>query len=116
MSFIPILFISVKNKQRIFRVLEKSQEVFNNRKRKISTSTLNKAMLPLIEKNPPPAVKGKYIKIKYITQLPTETPTFAFFCNHPRYIKVPYERFLINNLREQFNFTGVPIKIVFRKK
>jgi GTP-binding protein len=116
LNFVPVLFISVKNKQRIFHVIEKSQEVFHNRQRKIPTSALNKSILPLIEKNPPPAVKGKYIKIKYITQLPTQTPTFAFFCNHPRYIKVPYERFLINQLREHFNFTGVPIKVVFRNK
>jgi len=116
LNFVPVLFISVKNKQRIYKVVEISHEVFNNRKRKISTSALNRKILPLIEKNPPPAVKGKYIKIKYITQLPTETPTFAFFCNHPRYIKVPYERFLMNNLRTHFNFAGVPIKIVFRNK
>jgi GTP-binding protein len=116
LNFIPVLFISVLNKQRIFKVVEKSLEVYENRQRKISTSALNKALLPLIEKYPPPAVKGKYIKIKYITQLPTETPTFAFFCNHPQYIKVPYERYLMNQLREAFNFSGVPIKVIFRNK
>jgi GTPase len=116
LSFVPVLFISVLNKQRIFQVVEKAMEIYENRKRKIPTSALNKALLPLIEKYPPPAVKGKYIKIKYITQLPTETPTFAFFCNHPQYIQVPYERYLMNNIRDQFNFSGVPIKVIFRNK
>ncbi|MBR9998132.1 MAG: ribosome biogenesis GTPase Der [Cyclobacteriaceae bacterium] len=116
LSFVPILFISALNKQRIFQVVEKSMEIYENRQRKIPTSALNKALLPLIEKYPPPAVKGKYIKIKYITQLPTETPTFAFFCNHPQYIQVPYERYLMNNIREQFDFSGVPIKVIFRNK
>jgi GTP-binding protein len=116
LQFIPVLFISALNKLRIFKVVEKSMEVFENRQRKISTSSLNKALLPLIAKHPPPAVKGKYIKIKYITQLPTETPTFAFFCNHPQYIKPPYERFLMNQIRKQFNFIGVPVKVVFRNK
>lgn len=116
LDFVPVLFISVLNKQRIFKVVEKSLEVYESRRKKISTSALNKALLPLIEKYPPPAVKGKYIKIKYITQLPTETPTFAFFCNHPQYIKVPYERYLMNQIREQFNFTGVPINVIFRNK
>jgi GTP-binding protein len=116
LNFIPVLFISALNKQRIFKVIEKSMEVYENRRRKISTSALNKALLPVIEKYPPPAVKGKYIKIKYITQLPTETPTFAFFCNHPQYVKAPYERYLTNQLREHFNFSGVPVKMVFRNK
>ena len=116
LAFVPILFISVLNKQRIFQVVEKAMEIYENRKRKISTSALNKIMLPLIEKYPPPAVKGKYIKIKYVTQLPTETPAFAFFCNHPQYIQPPYERYLINKIRENFDFSGVPIKVVFRNK
>ncbi len=116
LSFVPVLFISAINKQRVFKVVETVTEVFENRKKKIPTSALNKALLPLIEKTPPPAIKGKYIKIKYITQLPTATPTFAFFCNFPRYIKPPYERFLINNLRDHFNFAGVPIKVIFRNK
>lgn len=116
LSFVPVLFISVLNKQRIFQVVEKALEIYENRRKKVSTSALNKALLPLIEKYPPPAVKGKYIKIKYITQLPTETPTFAFFCNHPQYIQVQYERYLINNIRQQFNFSGVPVKVIFRNK
>ncbi len=115
-NYIPILFISALHKQRIHKVVDKAMEVYDNRKRKISTAALNKTLLPLIEKNPPPAFRGKYIKIKYITQLPTQSPTFAFFCNHPGYIKVPYERFLVNKIREKFNFDGVPVKVVFRKK
>ncbi len=116
MSFVPVIYISAINKQRIFKVVEMALEVFENREQKISTSALNKVLLPVIEKKPPPAVKGKHIKIKYTTQLPTDTPIFAFFCNHPQYIKPPYERFLINILRDSFNFTGVPIKVVFRNK
>jgi GTP-binding protein len=116
LNYIPIIFISVLNKQRIFKVIEKSLEIYDNRKRKISTSELNKILLPVIERTPPPAFKGKYIKVKYITQLPTQSPTFAFFTNHPKYIKPPYERFLINTIRAHFNFSGVPVKVVFRNK
>jgi GTP-binding protein len=112
----PILFISAINKQRIHRVISEAMRVHNNRMKKVSTSSLNSYLLPLIEKNPPPSNKGKYIKIKYISQLPTFYPSFAFFCNHPQYIKEPYKRFLENRLREKFEFTGVPIKIFFRKK
>jgi GTP-binding protein len=113
---VPILFISAINKQRILKALQTSIEVFNNRKNKIPTSKLNKIMLEEIIKKPPPATKGKYIKIKYITQLPTHAPSFAFFCNLPQYIKEPYQRFLENKLRKHFNFSGVPLKIFFRKK
>lgn len=113
---VPIIFTSVKNKQRIFKALEKAMEVYENRKRKISTSKLNDVMLEVIQKNPPPATKGKWIKIKFITQLPTHSPTFAFFCNLPQYVKEPYKRFLENKLRENFNFQGVPLKIFMRKK
>ncbi len=115
-DFIPIIFTSVTNKQRIFQAIELAMEINDNRQLKISTSKLNETLLPIIERQPPPSLKGKYIKIKYITQLPTKTPTFAFFCNLPQYIKVPYERFLENKLRKSFSLTGVPVKIFFRKK
>ena len=113
---VPILFISAKNKQRIFKAIEEGIKVFENRKRKIKTSKLNEVLLPYIQQNPPPAYKGKYIKIKYVTQLPTHSPKFAFFANLPQYIKEPYKRFLENKIRENFDFTGVPIEIYFRKK
>jgi GTP-binding protein len=112
----PILFISATNKQRIHKVLELVEQVNNNRNRKISTSELNDVMLEIIKNNPPPALKGKYVKIKFITQLPIYTPAFAFFCNLPQYVKDPYKRYLENRLREKFEFTGVPIRIFFRKK
>jgi GTP-binding protein len=112
----PILFISATNKQRIHKILELVAEVNANRTRKISTSKLNEIMLEAIRVNPPPSLKGKYIRIKYVTQLPTHTPNFAFFCNLPQYVKDPYRRYLENRLRENFALTGVPIKIFFRKK
>jgi len=115
-SDVPILFVSALNKQRLLKGLETAIEVYNNRGQKISTSKLNDIMLPFIEKNPPPALKGKYIRIKYCTQLPVATPTFAFFANLPQYIKDPYKRFIENKLRENFDFSGVPIQIYFRKK
>ncbi len=111
-----ILFISALNKQRIHKILDLIKDVNTNRTRRISTSELNDVMLNIVNKNPPPALKGKQIKIKYITQLPSHTPTFAFFCNLPQYVKEPYKRFLENRMREHFNFTGVPIRIFFRKK
>lgn len=113
---VPVIFASVKNKQRIFKVLETAVEVFKNRIQKIQSSVLNKVMLKEIESYPPPAHKGKYIKIKYVTQLPTHAPNFAFFCNFPKYVKDPYKRFLENKLRSHFNFTGVPVSIFFRNK
>ena len=113
---LPILFISALNKQRIHKALESAMEVFENRKQKISTSKLNEVMLAAIEKNPPPTIKGKYVKIKYITQLPIYSPVFAFFCNLPQYIKDPYKRYLENQLRKSFNLKGVPIRIIFKKK
>ncbi|MCD4746014.1 MAG: ribosome biogenesis GTPase Der [Bacteroidales bacterium] len=113
---VPIIFTSVTNKQRIFKSLEIAHEVYSNRKNRISTSKLNEILLPIIKQTPPPAVKGKYIKIKYITQLKTNFPAFVFFCNLPQYIKDPYKRFLENKLREYFNFTGAPIQIYIRKK
>ena len=116
LNYAPIIFTSVLNKQRIHKVLESAINVFENRSQKITTSQLNNQMLPEIEKYPPPATKGKYIKIKYITQLPTKTPTIAFFCNLPQYIKEPYKRFLLNKLRKKFQLEGVPVTLVFRKK
>ncbi len=112
----PILFISATNKQRIHKVLELIEMVNQNRNRKISTSELNEVMLQIVKNNPPPALKGKYVKIKYVTQLPIYTPAFAFFCNLPQYVKDPYKRYLENRMREKFDFTGVPLRIFFRKK
>ncbi|MBK9389359.1 MAG: ribosome biogenesis GTPase Der [Bacteroidetes bacterium] len=112
----PILFISAINKQRIHKVLELIERVNNNRNRKISTAELNEVMLPVVKATPPPALKGKYIKIKYVTQLPIYTPAFAFFCNLPQYVKEPYKRFIENRMREHYDFTGVPIRVFFRKK
>ena len=113
----PILFISAMTKQRIFKVLETVQQVYENRQRRISTAKLNEIMLPIIENYPPPAWKGKYIKIKYITQLPAVSiPSFAFFCNLPQWIKDPYKRFLENKIRENWNFSGTPINIFIREK
>jgi GTP-binding protein len=112
----PIIFVSAINKQRVFRVLETAMEVFNNRTQKIQTSALNKYMLEAIEAHPPPAHKGKYIRIKYVAQLPTHAPTFAFYANLPQYIREPYKRYLENRIREKFSLTGVPIQIFFRKK
>lgn len=113
---VPIVFISAHTKQRIFKAIETAMDVHARRKQRISTSKLNDLFLPIIKDNPPPATKGKYIKIKYITQLPTNTPQFAFFANLPQYIKDPYRRFLENRFREIFDFTGVPLTIYFRKK
>lgn len=112
----PVLFISATNKQRIHRILETVDTVNGNRKRKISTSELNETLLEIIRDNPPPALKGKHIKIKYVTQLPVYTPSFAFFCNLPQYVKEPYKRYLENRMREKFDFSGVPVRIFFRKK
>ncbi len=116
LDFIPVIFTSVTEKQRIFQAMELAIEVYENKFRKVATSALNNAMLKEIEKYPPPALKGKHVKIKYITQLPTKTPSFAFFCNLPQYIKAPYERYLENKLREHFSFSGVPINLFFRQK
>lgn len=113
---VPIVFTSVTEKQRIFDVMEQAAKVYENRKRRISTAKLNEIMLPVIEAYPPPSNKGKYVKIKYITQLPTPFPAFAFFCNLPQYIKEPYKRYLENKLRDNFDFTGVPIQIFMRQK
>ncbi len=111
-----ILFISAIHKQRIHKVLETIEKVNTNRKRKVPTSQLNEVMLEIIGKNPPPSLKGKHVRIKYVTQLPAAVPSFAFFCNLPQYLKEPYRRFIENRLRENFEFTGMPVRIFFRKK
>lgn len=113
---VPILFVSAITKQRLLKALETAVEVFENRKQRIATSKFNETMLPIIEHNPPPAIKGKYIKIKYCMQLPTPVPQFVFFANMPQYIKDPYKRYVENKLREIYNFEGVPIEIYFRQK
>lgn len=113
---IPVLFISALNKQRIFQAVQEAVATYERRRQRISTSKLNDILLPLIQGNPPPATKGKHIKIKFCTQLPTYAPSFAFFANLPQYVKEPYKRFLENKLREHFDFTGVPLQIYLRKK
>ena len=113
---IPILFISAITKQRILKAVEVAMEVYENRAKKIKTSKLNEVMLPIFEHTPPPAIKGKYVKIKYCVQLPTPSPQFVFFCNLPQYVKESYKRFTENQLRKEFGFTGVPIEIYFRQK
>jgi GTPase len=113
---VPIIFISAVNKQRILKAIEAAVEVYNNRSKRVPTRKLNDVMLPIIEHNPPPAKKGKYIKIKFCTQLPMHYPCFVFFANLPQYIDEPYKRFVENRLRENFDFNGVPITIYFRKK
>ena len=113
---VPIIFTSIISKQRIYKAIESAVEVYNNRSKKIKTKELNDVLLPIIAKYPPPSIKGKYVKIKYITQLPTSHPQFAFFCNLPQYIKEPYKRFLENKIRENFDLCGVQIDIYMRKK
>ncbi|MFN3756224.1 MAG: ribosome biogenesis GTPase Der [Flavobacterium sp.] len=113
---VPIMFISVLNKQRLIKALETAVEVFENRKRRIPTSKFNEFMLDVIQKFPPPATKGKYVKIKYCMQLPTPVPQFVFFANLPQYVKESYKRFLENKIREQYQFSGVPIDIYIREK
>ena len=113
---VPIVFMSTLTKQRIFKAIETGMAVYKNRKTLIVTRKFNEAMLPVIERNPPPAYKGKYVKIKFCTQLPSPYPQFAFFCNLPQYVKDPYKRYLENQIREIYDFNGVPINIFFRKK
>ncbi len=115
-AYIPVVFISVLNKQRVHKAIETAIEVYGNKRRKIPTSQLNDVMLKEIEKYGPPALKGKMIRIKYVTQLPTHNPVFAFFANLPQYVQTNYVRYLENRMREHFDFTGVPIGILFRKK
>ena len=113
---VPIVFISALTKQRLFKAIETAVEVFENRKNRIPTSKFNDTMLEVVKSYPPPAIKGKFVKIKYCMQLPTPTPQFAFFCNLPQYVRDPYKRFVENKLREIYNFTGIPITIYFRQK
>jgi len=113
---VPILFVSALSKQRIHKALELAIEVYTNRQVRIPTPKLNEVMLKVIEDNHPPAIKGKFVRIKYVTQLPTHAPAFAFYCNLPQYIREPYKRYLENQIRKHFNFTGVPIRIFMRKK
>ena len=115
-SDVPIIFTSVTEKQRIFKAIEEAMEVHKRRNQKFATRLLNDTLLPILEDNPPPATKGKYIKIKFVTQLPTHAPKFAFFANLPQYVKDPYRRFLENQIRKHFDFTGVPIEVFIRKK
>lgn len=113
---LPVLFISALTKQRVHKALELAMQVYENRRRKISTAKLNEYMLEVINAYHPPAIKGKFVRIKYVTQLSSGTPVFAFFCNLPQYIREPYRRYLENKLRKQYNFTGVPLQLFFRKK
>jgi GTP-binding protein len=113
---VPILFVSALTKQRIHKALELAIKVYQQRRIRIPTSRLNEVMQQVIEENHPPAVKGKFIRIKYVTQLPTHAPAFAFYCNLPQYIREPYKRYLENQIRKHFDFTGVPIRIFMRKK
>lgn len=113
---VPIIFTSATQKQRLLKAIEEAVQVYENRKRQIPTRKLNDFILPVVQDNPPPAVKGKYLKIKYATQLKSAYPQFVFFCNLPQYFKEPYKRFIENKLREEYDFTGVPIQIFFRAK
>jgi GTP-binding protein len=115
-SDVPIIFTSVVTKQRVYKVIETAIQVYNNRSRRITTSQLNEIFLPIVKQNPPPMSKGKSIKIKYITQLPIAYPAFVFFCNLPQYVKESYYRFVENKIRDTYDYSGVPMKIYFRKK
>ena len=113
---VPVVFISAVTKQRIFKAMETALDVYERRQQRIKTSELNEVMLKVIEKYPPPSKKGRFIRIKYVTQLPGSSPAFAFFCNYPEYIQASYRNYLENQLRKRYNFSGVPISIYFRKK
>lgn len=115
-DYLPIIFTSVITKQRIYQVMEKAVQVFENKTKKIPTSRLNDTLLPIIERNPPPTTKGKMVQIKYVTQVNARYPSFAFFCNLPQYVQPSYQRFLENRIRENFDFEGVPVRLIFRKK
>jgi GTP-binding protein len=113
---VSVVFTSNLTKQRVIKALEEAMTVYENRRGKVSTSDINAFILPIIENNPPPIYKGKSVRIKYVTQIPSQVPTFAFYCNLPQYVKEQYKRFLENKMREEYNFTGVPIRLFFRKK
>ena len=115
-DYLPVIFASVLNKQRIFQVVEKAVQVYENKSKKVPTSKLNDTILPVIERYPPPSIKGKHVQIKYITQVQARFPSFAFFCNLPQYIQESYQRYLENKIRENFDFEGVPVRLIFRKK
>ena len=115
-DYLPMIFASALNKQRIFQVIEKAVQVYDSKTKKIPTARLNDVLLPEIESHPPPSVKGKHINIKYITQVNARFPSFVFFCNLPQYIQPSYERYLENKMRENFEFEGVPLRLIFRKK
>jgi GTP-binding protein len=115
-DYLPIIFASAVNKQRIFQVIEKAVQVFDSKSKKVPTAKLNDVLLPEIQSHPPPSIKGKHINIKYITQVTARFPSFVFFCNLPQYIQPSYERFLENKLRQNFDFEGVPLRLIFRKK
>lgn len=113
---VPIIFTSALTKQRVHKAVETAVQVYENLSTRIPTSELNEVMLPIIERNPPPATKGKFVRIKYCMQLPTRKTAFAFYCNLPQYVKDPYKRYIENRLREQFDLSGIPILLFFRKK
>ena len=113
---VPVVFTSIPEKQRIHKALQIALDVYKRRTQRIKTNKLNEVMLPIMEWTPPPATKGKYIKVKYVQQLPSHAPTFAFYCNLPQYVKEPYRRFIENQMRKEFDFHGVPIQVFFRKK
>lgn len=115
-DYVPVVFASALNKQRIFQVMETATGVYQNKQKHITTAKLNEALLPEVERHPPPALKGKFIQIKYVTQVKARFPTFAFFCNLPQYIQAPYQRYLANRIREHFDFHGVPIRLIFKRK
>jgi GTP-binding protein len=115
-DYLPMIFASAINKQRIFQVIEKAVQVYDSKTKKVPTARLNDVLLPEIQSHPPPSVKGKLVNIKYITQVNARFPSFVFFCNLPQYIQPSYERFLENKLRENFEFEGVPLRLIFRKK
>lgn len=114
---VPIIFISATEKQRLLQILDRAQEIYEKRKKRVPTAQLNSVLLPIIERTPPPAIKGKYIKVKYVTMLPkVQVPSFVFFCNLPQWVKEPYRRFLENQIRRHWDYSGTPINVFIREK